>query len=391
MFTHYILTAILLVETSAANGQPVTTGKPDVAEDRQPAPSLGAPVLEQALDGVSKLGLLSGRPEKLEAGGNPAVDKVPMVYVWARISKDYLATFVERQVNREKPASDRILGITFVGTSRTNGQTKLVLEPSQRGALAKVVFQGKIESQTTGHEGPATLYYVSNSTFRASKSIVVDDRGLRVLPAQAEAPTRLTPVEIRTSLPRLRGRIAQRIAWRRVAKSRAEADAIASQHRAADIREGLDRRLDDEVATLQAKVQTQLADLHFGTNEAPVAVWSRSTPQFIEIALLPAGIHMDRFRAPEFQVPDNAQLAVRVHPTVLARVIADSSLRARYEKLTAGILSLPMTDANKKDVGNDLRPQLAMDAGWFGFNLQKSATRITDVSVAAESTDHQFR
>ena len=142
-------------------------------------PSLGVPILEKAADGLSGLGALPRGLEKLPAEDTKGTKSDSDPYVWVRLSKDYLADYVEREVDRETPARDRILGITFVGTSRTKGETKLVLQSSEDRALGEVVFEGKIQSRTTGHKGPATLYYLSNSTFRARKELVISDSGLR--------------------------------------------------------------------------------------------------------------------------------------------------------------------------------------------------------------------
>src|SRR5207249_8662678 len=103
--------------------------------------------------------------------------------------------------------------------SRTTGKTRFVLHPNDGQALGEVEFVGEVHGQTVGRNGPATLQYRSDSTFRAHKRLTIGESGLSASPATADAPTRLTATDIQTNLPRLRGRIAQRIAWRRVAAS----------------------------------------------------------------------------------------------------------------------------------------------------------------------------
>ncbi len=355
MMARIVFVIVVAGYAGAACGQPIATRQPDSPTERRKdiTREPDTPFLDYAWKGLSKLGTPTGGSEASAAESKQTTKSDTTPYVWVRLSKDFLATHAEHKVDREKPARDRLLGITFVGTSRTTGQTRLVLHPSEDRASAEIVFEGKIQSRTTGRKGPATLYYRSNSTFRGSKQLLITDSGLKTMPANAEAPTRLTPTQIRTNMPGLRGRLAQRIAWRRVAQSRSQADRIASERRAADIRNGLDQRLNEMAASIQSVVQTELAEMQLGDEQNPDTIRSRSTPEFVEIALVPGNDNPTKFQMPEFEVAADIDVAVRVHRNVIARMITDAQLREKLAVLAASTLQSQMIEQEETDAGSN--------------------------------------
>ena len=263
--------------------------------------------------------------------------------VWVRLSKNCLDKYVERTVDRTKPVTDYILGTSIAGKSRTTGKTRLILHPNEDHALGHVEFVGEVHAKTVGHNGPATLYYDSDSTFRARKRLTMSDMGIVASRAVVSAPTRLKPTRIETSLPRLRGRIAQRIAWRRVNATRSEADAIASDHTADDIRHGFDLRLNDALAEIQSKVRTEIAALKIDDDGEPMKLQSRSAADHIQLALCRGSMNEDDWRQIAASVEGQPEVAVRVHRSLLSRAISDPNLRERLMPLL-GNASQPQAD-----------------------------------------------
>ena len=85
--------------------------------------------------------------------------------------------------------NDYILGARIAGESDTRGKTALELLPSNGRLLGKITFEGTVHSQTRGYKSPVVLHQISDSTFRSSKLISLDEKGLRVSPATTDAPT----------------------------------------------------------------------------------------------------------------------------------------------------------------------------------------------------------
>ena len=308
----------LILQISELSGQSVRamrdvsnagTVEANTLDDQQP-------LVKKAIDRLSSL-----------TGLRAEATSAPTAVVWVRMSKEYLEDYLTRNVDRKKPVRDYILGTTLVGESRTTGKTRLVLHPDDQRALGEVEFVGEVHARTTGRNGPARLQYLSDSTFHARKKLVIGESGLVASPATARAPSRLTLTGIQTTLPGLRGRIAQRIATRREANSRSQANAIVSDHTADDIREDLDNKLNEAVAAIHTKVQAQIAALKLNESDHPVVMRSKSTPDYIEVALYHGGGKADELHLPTFVMDNNPDFTVRVHRTVLARAVTDGDLR----------------------------------------------------------------
>src|SRR5215212_2394606 len=204
----YCLMLILLTHFTEADRQSVAAKEPGAA--KAPAQSAETPLLEKAIDGLSTLGdVLTRKGQSIGLAKEHNRSKVPATLVWARVSRQFLAKQIERNVDRKKPVRDVILGTPIAGESHTTGKTRFVLYPNDRQALGEVEFVGKVHAVTVGHNGPATLDYLSDSTFRARKQLTVGESGLSTSPAVTKAPTHLTATAIRTNLPWLRDRIAQ--------------------------------------------------------------------------------------------------------------------------------------------------------------------------------------
>jgi hypothetical protein len=340
-------------------------------------------LIQKATDGLSKLSGLSNQPvvnSADEANQSEAL-------VWMRLSRNYLADYVQREVNREKPARDQVLGITFTGESQTTGNTHLLLRPSEDGAVGEVVFEGKIRSRTSGRKGPVTLNYLAHSNVRAKKQILIGETGFETRQSTAHAPTRLTLVGVDTSLPRLRGRIARRVASRRAAASWSQANAIVSDHRERDTRKSFDERLDKRIAEIQSQVDMQIAALKLGDEHEHAIMRSRSTPQFIEVAFYRGrGDVQPRQAMPRFEVVGNPDIAVRVHRSMLAHVVADAELRARFAPVVASVLQnrlVPGDILSREDKSR--LPPTFVDNGWLKLDIV-DATEIGAARIAMDQS-----
>jgi hypothetical protein len=325
---------LALLATGAAYGETVAAQP----SGQQPAAdkSLAASLVDKALEKADVITALA--QQTLDANVS---DHRQGTLIWVRVSKHFLDNYVQRDVDRTKPVHDLILGTRISGESRTLGKTHLVLHPNDDHAVGEVHFEGTVTAKTVGRNGPATLWSDSDSTFRARKSLTITDSGLTAKSAVASAPTRLTPTQIRTSLPRLRGRIAQRIAWRRVNSSRAQADAIASDHTADDVRGDLDHKLDDAVATIQARIKPQVAEANQVLADGQLVVRSRSTPNSIEIALCRPGTPAQELKQIAATVDGNPPVTARVHRAAVAKIMTNDRLRTKYASLFGSSLGGP--------------------------------------------------
>ena len=345
------LATITLPEISDADRQYVaTSGARLVSITHVPAipPAPAPPIVKKAIEKVQSLRQASGWLDPSQV-----VDKarrVPGAVLYVRVSRQFLEDYVERAVHQQKPVNDYILGTQIEGASTTRGKTRLVLLPSFGRLLGKISFEGTVDSQTRGYHGPVVLHQVSSSAFRANKLLSMDESGFRVAPAVVSAPTSLETIGISTCLPRLRGRIATRIAWRRVAGSHAEAESITAEHTAATIARDFDKRINTSIAKVDAVFQEKVPE--FAYDRDPKEMRFRSSPECVEITLVRKGATAEEHQLRPPAVVGNPDVAVRVHRALLSRTIADPELRknlgpmfgkllkARYAQEKKAVLNL---------------------------------------------------
>jgi hypothetical protein len=229
------------------------------------------------------------------------------------------------------------LGTRLVGESETIGKTQLVLRPSRNKLSGEVTFAGTVTSRTTGYNGPAILQILSDATFQARKSISLGDAGLKVSPATAVAPTKLQTTNIETTLPRLLGRIATRIAWRRDAQSRSEAEAITSQHAATTIREDLDQSIDASVARVKQALQWNIPALEVDSSQLTIKRF-RTTADYVEMVMMRPDATAEEYSLRPPEVQGSPDIALRVSRSIMRQAIADTELSAELSPLLGKLL-----------------------------------------------------
>lgn len=264
----------------------------------------------------------------LQPNQGTADDRQPTAaaLVYIRVSRGFLEDYVERTIRRRKPVTDCVLGTRIVGESETVGRTQLSLIPSSGQLLGEINFFGTVEAHTCGYKGPVVLHNVSNTSFEAHKLIAMDKGGFRVAPATITGPTHLQTVDIDTSLPRLRGRIAQRIAWRKVSSTHDEAQAITGQHTNADVRRDFDARINQSVAKVQRVLGEQIPDLNRTAGPLPTDVRFRSSADCIELAILRENASPEDRKLRPPPANRDADLSVRVHRALFTSAIMDPQL-----------------------------------------------------------------
>ena len=329
----------------------------DVAKTRAASqPSL--PLMTLAVEGLQSRtgGLLGSLPAwtamlgdraDTSAAGESQPAELPSTLVHVRVSGEYLRQFIERQIEKDHPVVDEILGTALKGQSHTTAQVKLALEPNPAEAVLLIVSRGTIEMTTRGVNGPIVLHSSGETHFQAKKKLVFDRRGITSKPAVAIAETTLTTRSLESTLPGIRGRVAERIGWKQVGETRGEAEAIAAQHAQIQIARCLDEEVDQALATLRQTISEQLAGLAPGPDGAPRAVRFATTSSHIHFAI-DRGNSTDKTWL-EDPADRDADVLARVHRVVVREAIRDP----RLSKL------LPL-----------LVSQLADPSGAVGANLQ---------------------
>ena len=257
--------------------------------------------------------------------------------VYARVSEDVLSAGIGDPVDRTEPVVDCILGTYITGLARTCGITGFDLVPSRNTAVFDITFNGVANSRTVGRNGPATIYSRGQTALSGRKRTILDESGIRELPADGYARTSTTITGISVNRGGLIGGLIQGVASRRASQSKSQAEAIAGQH--AEAR--LERRLDQEGATASAEANRDYRErLNRWKREGvyPQQLKFSSTSEHLLVRAIEAS--RDQLGAPTgpIQIPGQPDVALKVHEslpnnladTLLAgRTLTDDELRER--------------------------------------------------------------
>jgi hypothetical protein len=296
--------------------------------------------------------------------------------VYVRVSRDFLEDYVERNVRQRKPVRDYILGTSVVGESETRGKTRLELIPSFGKLRGKIAFEGTVHANTRGYHGPVTLHQTSDSKFRASKSVTMDENGFRVADAVVRAPTNLRTNCITTSLPRLRGRIATRIAWRRVNGAHGQAESITSDHTASRLARDFDTRTNASLAKVQKVFKSKIPDLDSSGDPLQAEMRFRSNVDSVEMAMVRVTAKGDERKLRPPRVIGDPDVAVRVHRSLLSRAIADPELRENLAPLFGNVLKARFQPVASITMGAD--KDAPADTSQWSFDLDWLTLDYTD-------------
>jgi hypothetical protein len=321
--------------------------------------------------------------------------------LYLRVSRDYLSKRFEKSVDRTKPLVDLILGTRIRGKSHTEGNTRLVLVPSADSFQAEIEFVGTVHSKSRGENGPAILQLESDSTFRATKRITLDNQGLSAAPAHADAKTRAHTRGIQSRSGGLMGEVVKRIARRRVAQSRSQADAIASDHTAKIVATDLDRGVEKAFAKLSQAFATAagLDDVDLKTLTAHRAgqtlhIQLRTTADYAELAMSPQPATWEQLAASLPQVDAQPHVALRVHRSMMSHVATGSSkstppiarmLLATLQSRLVAPPTIKTVDANSPASLSEPATQLSIGIDWLAIDVHPPVQSEFAVHAAKET------
>ena len=138
------------------------------------------------------------------------------------VAEHVVQSFVNRGVNESRPVQECILGTRIVGTATLGGLVTANLLPYVGSVRMQVQLAGHISSQNTGYNGPVVLRTVGQGQVNASRTLYIDESGIRADPvvAQASLDTSIVAIEHRM-------RLVRRIARRKANEQKPNADRIA--------------------------------------------------------------------------------------------------------------------------------------------------------------------
>lgn len=162
-------------------------------------------------------------------------------------SESLLDRWVRRPVSDTRPVRNNILGTSIVGTGTTAGYITLDLMPSTHAARLDFQLTGCIDTDTYGVNGPVRIRTDGDTSVSGRKTVELTNESFRVIPASVNATTQSRTLAIQKLGPQVFTRLVRKVARKRIAESRGQANAIASRTAEKQVAGEFDQEVADEV------------------------------------------------------------------------------------------------------------------------------------------------
>ena len=270
-------------------------------------------------DALDPVGPLLARLE--ESGQAPATvarirSAVNRPNLFLDVDESLLGTAVNRAVDETASINDTVLGTRVRGSGRTTGLVLLDFVPSLQQAMVDLKLDATNHSDTRGTQGPVTVRTLGTTTVGARKRILIDDQRVAALPVEAHADTDTRTAGIGVN-KRFGQRMIRKIASRKIAEMRPQAEAISAAKARERVRTQFEEQTASAIAQASRDYQTRFRQplmergwypelLHMSTSDSRLSVTARKA----------LADQVGAFSAPPAVDPD-AVLAARVHETLV--------------------------------------------------------------------------
>jgi hypothetical protein len=251
------------------------------------------------------------------------------------VSAELVNRLLPKSAAMQEPVRDMIQGAYVEGSSATNTRLRLVLLPDGQSWRLGLEACGSVSSTTASSKGPAVFYQDGVSYYRARKMLTVDNRGVRMFSAEAQADANSQMTDFETDfdgIPFLGG-LARSIAR----KQYDDASSAAKHEVEGKIVGRASGQLDREVALKlqegQKNFQVKLLDPLRQLKLDPTAVDMQTTTERLIARYRLAGREQVAAHTPRPQAPGDSLLSVQVHESAMNNVLEHLELQGRRLEL----------------------------------------------------------
>ena len=173
------------------------------------------------------------------------------------VAEDLLAPAVNRPVDQVQPVDDVVLGTRIRGTGHTTGTVRLDFVPSGEKAVFDIILGATNISHTRGTQGPVTVNSRGVTAIDARRRIFLDEFNVAAAPVEASADTNSTVTGLGINA-RIGKRLIRRIATKKIAESKAQAESIAEGKARDRIRHQFGEQTEPAVAQMRDQFQQKV-------------------------------------------------------------------------------------------------------------------------------------
>jgi len=269
------------------------------------------------------------------------------------VHESLLAEAVNRPVDQVMPVDEVVLGTRVRGTGHTLGNVRLDFVPSPDRAAFDLVFDATNIANTRGSQGPVTVNSRGVTSLGARRRFFLDEYTASASPVQASASTdtAITGMAINS---RFGKRMIQKIASRKIAETKPQAEAIAEGRARDRLRRQFQEQTEPALAQFRDQFQEKVRGplqkqglypemFHMNTTDTTLAITARkaTASQLAAASLPPAADAENMISARVHESAINNMLEEKLGGRVITQADVDQMARDGKLKMPESLGSDP--------------------------------------------------
>lgn len=268
-------------------------------------------------------------------------------------SSKFLAAGVDQSVDQQTAVVDNVLGTTIHSNVHLQGDVKLNLVPSTADAQLRLLLTGTARSSSVGSKRSVTIYSSGVTSVSASKDLRMTDLGFLAEPATAECSTS-------TSIDGISAKcnMVRKMAAKKVAQSKGQAEAIASSRAEARVAGQLDEQSGELVDKANDSFQQKFRARLVRRGQLPRQMQFMTTADQLSLVMLQSGDHHLAAPGAPPAVAAPRDLNVRLHDSFVGNLseAAVGGLTLTDEKLAEMLKEMAGEVPEELQIGPDKDP-----------------------------------
>ena len=238
------------------------------------------------------------------------------------ITAEMLNRMIGAERNETRPIRDRIAGAFVQGQSDIRSESRVQLAPSDNEWKLELQTTGVVNSNTYANAGPVRLRSVGATEFSGTKTVIVDQNGVRLQPSDVEASSSNRLVGVTTDydwVPLFRGYARNRAMQEYRAKQGLARSQIESRVMF-DAEGALDRETHEALETARQKLYDRFADRFNEYGIKVTTVEMKSTPERLVARVRVAGEDQLGSHTPRPRALSDSLASVQVHESAMSNL-----------------------------------------------------------------------
>ncbi len=231
------------------------------------------------------------------------------------IGEPLIQDIIHQDIAQSQPVRDCILGTRIIGTATMDGEVSATLLPTVDSARIQLSLTGHITSRNMGYNGPIRFRSLSHGDVNVSRTLHLDDSGIRldVTNAEAKLTTDIGPIQHPL-------RLVRKIATKRSRQQKPQAERIAVRRMRSRVGEEFTAKTNQAISASPSESTPQLRTLmrRLSLHE-PAQRW-RTTDDLLSVNATFRGPAQLSTVVPPPSIDASFDAAIQLHESVINNV-----------------------------------------------------------------------